>query len=635
MVNINLIIHRLQFIINLTPNCSLINQLSIMLSRRRFIQQSSFSVMAIGLRNIPETGSAFSYESPYLKLQLLNARPELLFFSTDSLGKKQFITNPILKSEELPQEQYESKITSESIAYFNNSGSKHIPAWEFKMQPKAFTIHTQWDKNEKSSPLTITFAQKQNHCTVLGTMNEDNQMQFPCVLHFPGMGSFRVYCSNPQVTLFYDAKLTDDPFIKIALPSASSDYPDITYTFESIAVFPKIDKIERDERYDGFKKNFINIFQFSPGFKTLANNSTSDACAFTVFLYAEMARATPPLVKGLTAMDLIRNTLDRYLNGMLGYGMIGKPNWQSKYNSSDSFPSLVIAACYYISDTKDMEWAAKNYDGIRKWAMEMIATDTNNDGIIEYGYSGNAGSWDNKEFKRPANWWDTIGFGHDDAYSNALAYRALILLAKVAASLNKTDDSHYFNEFAQKLKGNYYQRFYNPQTKVLGGWRSEDGQLHDYYFTFVNSIAICYDLINKEDAEKIMQSLLGKMKEVGYTDFSLGLPGNLIPIADEDYAHHDKRWGYQNFQAYENGGATGCYVYYTIQALLKLNMRKEAEAILFPMLKSFKEGGFEGNCAGSNMTKDWKTWKGECWGYEGFLTDNYLALLAVSNYLAI
>ena len=29
------------------------------------------------------------------------------------------------------------------------------------------------------------------------------------------------------------------------------------------------------------------------------------------------------------------------------------------------------------------------------------------------------------------------------------------------------------------------------------------------------------------------------------------------------------------------------------------------------------------------MSKDWKAWDGTCWGYEGFLVDNYYALLAV------
>ncbi|HEY8658912.1 MAG TPA: hypothetical protein VIL78_07730, partial [Hanamia sp.] len=147
------------------------------------------------------------------------------------------------------------------------------------------------------------------------------------------------------------------------------------------------------------------------------------------------------------------------------------------------------------------------------------------------------------------------------------------------------------------------------------------------------SIAICYGLIEDEEAKNIMNQLLKKIKEVGYTDFRLGLPGNLIPIADKDYVTDLKRWGYQNFQAYENGGATGCYVYYTIHALYKLKMKAEADEIFLAMMESYKSGGFEGYCSDSNMTKDWKTWKGECWGYEGFLVDNYLAMHSITDYL--
>ena len=604
-------------------------------SRRNFIQQFTLAGIALSIPNqfsfLTNGDKVFSYRSSYLKLQLLRDKPQFSFFSTDSLGGKQFSVNALFENSENSEGTYTSKITSKSISYFLNPKDKH-PVWDCKMSDKSFSIQTKWNKELKAAPFEIIFSQRQNHCTVLGTMVVANQMQFPCVLHFPGMGTFRLFCNNPGVTLFYDAKLTDKPFIKIALTAADSNHPNITYTFESVAIFPEISKIKNDPRFDGFKKNYINIFQFSPEFRTLANNSTSDVCAFTVFLYAEMASATPTLVDGLTAMDLIRNTLDRYLNGMIGYGMVGKPNWQSKYDSSDSFPSLIMAACYYIIETKDLKWANKNYEGIKTWATKMMAADTNNDGIIEYGYSGNSNSWKG-EFKRPANWWDTIGFGHDDSYSNALAYKACILLAEVSEMLDKRAESAGYTAFAKKLKMNYYGRFYNPDTGVLGGWRSADGELHDYYFTFVNSIAICYGLIEDEEAKNIMNQLLKKIKEVGYTDFRLGLPGNLIPIADKDYVTDLKRWGYQNFQAYENGGATGCYVYYTIHALYKLKMKAEADEIFLAMMESYKSGGFEGYCSDSNMTKDWKTWKGECWGYEGFLVDNYLAMHSITDYL--
>lgn len=166
-------------------------------------------------------------------------------------------------------------------------------------------------------------------------------------------------------------------------------------------------------------------------------------------------------------------------------------------------------------------------------------------------------------------------------------------------------------------------------------WKSADGQLHDYYFTFVNSIAICYDLVEEKNGNKIMDVLLDKMEKEGFTNFELGLPGNLTPIKRGDYTHHERRWGCNTsdelndgFQIYENGGATACYVYFTIRALFKLGRKKDAEMILFPLLKSLEEGNFQGKCD-NGMTKDWKTWNGECWGYEGFLVDNYLSLLSV------
>ena len=624
-----------------------------MISRRSFIKKSSVAGIALGMYPVmhlfAKYNRAFAYQSNFIKLQLDPGRPKLTWFSTDSLGHAQFGVNPLLDEGEAGAgTQYTSKIKKNGIAYYRSGESSNNPAWEFKCSRREITVRTQWKEGEPVAPFLIPLSQKLNYTTVLGAVPEKNQASFPCVLHLPGMGTFRIHCSEPAVPLWYDAYRFDnakeqgEPFIKLAFKGADATQPDITYRFESVSIYPEIAHISKDPRFAGFRRNYINIFQMNPRIQVLANNSASDVCAFTLYLYAEMARKTPALANGLTAMDLVRNSLEQYLSGMKAYGQVGYKNgagWASEYDASDSAPSLIISACYYILDTKDIAWGKKNYAGIKQWVDEMIATDRNKDGIIEYGYSGNAGSWNDKAFKLPSNWWDTIGFGHDDAYANALAYRAYTLLATVAADTGHKEDSAYFTSFAAGLKRSYYQHFYNPGTGLLAGWKSEDGQLHDYCFTFVNSVAICYGLLEEEQAKRIMQALLAKMKAVGYTDFRLGLPGNLIPVRSEDYVHHDRRWGYgknedalDGFQIYENGGATVCFAYFTIKALYQLQMNKEAGMILLPMLESFRKGDFEGRCPGSEMTRDWKTWSGECWGYEGFLVDNYLTLLAVTDY---
>ena len=142
-----------------------------------------------------------------------------------------------------------------------------------------------------------------------------------------------------------------------------------------------------------------------------------------------------------------------------------------------------------------------------------------------------------------ANWWDDIGFGHQDAYSNALAYHALLGMAELARRANQPEDAKLYAARAEKLRSVYFDTFYNPATGVLAGWKSADGKLHDYYFTFVNGVAITYGLIPRDKANPIMDRLLAKMKEVGYTHFEYGLPGNLIPIRRDDYLEARQEWG--------------------------------------------------------------------------------------------
>lgn len=127
---------------------------------------------------------------------------------------------------------------------------------------------------------------------------------------------------------------------------------------------------------------------------------------------------------------------------------------------------------------------------------------------------------------------------------------------------------------------------------------------------------------------------LQKMKSVGYSRFDIGLPGNLVPIRKEDYVDSRKRFGgsaladgSDEFQIYENGGASACYAYFTIQALRILGRVKESNAILYPMMQSFEDGRFQGRASG-RLTYDWMDWEGNPHGYEGLLVDNYLTLFA-------
>jgi hypothetical protein len=159
--------------------------------------------------------------------------------------------------------------------------------------------------------------------------------------------------------------------------------------------------------------------------------------------------------------------------------------------------------------------------------------------------------------------------------------------------------------------------------------------LHDYGFLFVNGVAISYGVVDRKPGREIMARLVKEIDRAGYTRFDLGLPGNLLPVRLEDYVERNRDFGggkrednADGFQIYQNGGATPAHAFWTIEALYKVGLTDDAERILMPMLGGFAAGEFQG-FGPNGKSKDWKDWQGNCWGYEGLLTDGYMALLAV------
>jgi hypothetical protein len=102
-------------------------------------------------------------------------------------------------------------------------------------------------------------------------------------------------------------------------------------------------------------------------------------------------------------MDLVKMTLERYLGGMKAYGLVGftekyedadTVSWKSKYDSLDSYPSLLLSACYYLRSTHNSLWLNVHLKQLIHWAEIIVSGDKDNDGLIEYAMSGNYGTWD-------------------------------------------------------------------------------------------------------------------------------------------------------------------------------------------------------------------------------------------------
>lgn len=617
-----------------------------MIQRRDFLKSASATgAVALISRHAAfaqvagDTDNTLHFTSPSMDLQLSPVAPEILSLNVDGLGKGRRGASSIdLKSAGAGFKVSSSRTTGGLRAEFRPQwvdDSTQAP-WIFEVTEKRIVATSQWSPAVEPVPLIFHFNLNEVHSTVLGLFQKDGLLATPALLHFPGQGSMRLTASVQGVGLTYSSDLSRQT-ATLSLPGASHAHQRIRYAFDVTAIYPDLPGIADDPRFDAFRRNWLDTLQLNPELQALANNTASDTCAFCYFEYADIAALTPPLAPGLTAFDLVKQTLERVLAGGQAYGLPGFSNFVITA-SSDTYPSMLIAAANCVRAGDSDAWLTRNYEGFRGWAESMLATDKNSDGLIKYGFSGNSGSWpDGTPQFRPSNWWDTIGFGYEDAYANALAYRAYGNMAMMARKLGKASDAARYQAAAQKLRSVYYDRFFNPDTGVLGGWRSADGQLHDYYFLWVNGIAIHYGLVEKPQANAIMDKLLAKMRQVGYDKFSMGLPGNLVTVSLKDYVHKmaDARFGggvladnSDGFQNYENGGATGSFAFYTLAALYDLGRKQEADQILYPMLAEYGRCGFEGRDAKGN-SNDWRRWDGTAMGYEGLLTDNYYALMAV------
>ncbi len=299
------------------------------------------------------------FHSRFLTVGLSRSAPAFTVLTVDSLGQGKGAPNPVLAR-------------TSSVAGLVLEGSAYKlygkPVWSVTWTERTLILSSDHVAGVVTPPFTLTLDQKLNHATLLGLMTPGEQRTgLPCVLHLPDMGSLRITCNLPGAKLDYDAcgRKAKTPYVHVAFPAATAQHPHVGYRLEVAAIHPEIPGLENDPLYDGFRHDWLNIFQVNPRLQMLANNAASAPCAFTLFEYSDLAVHTPPLVDGLTANDLIRMTLDRYLKGALGYGQSGfggTPNdadllpTKTAWTTLDTLPSFLISACNYVNGSGDLKW---------------------------------------------------------------------------------------------------------------------------------------------------------------------------------------------------------------------------------------------------------------------------------------
>jgi hypothetical protein len=617
---------------------------------------------------VKETAESVTYASRWLKVSFPLHRPGMSFLALDAAGLGRLSRNLLKVPQGIDSVAREGPGTIGPVFKISRTdnvfrytgirlGSLETEDLVIKVEPQGLrieidrTIPRDYETAE-ASPLRMLFEPAVTPPSPLGRLKARCELQFPVLLHFPDHASILMRAKGADTLVFsfgsrYRKLLGHSPFrwtdlyrrdapreLQLAVRQGwepngmgvqRAGRQHIELDLHLAEVYPEKEIVDSNPKLAGVRRAWLNLFQFRPDLGVLSNNTVSDNCAFCMYQYADQAFFTPPLFDDFRALDVIGTSLESYFAGAASYDV-------DAGRFVDSDPAIIIAAWDYIQGSGNEDWLRQHLEHLKPYVQRMLAGDRDGDGITESTMDGVSGTGHDGMGPYASNWWDAISFGWKDAYATALQYRAYCCMADLERRLGAAQKAAGYLQRARMIRQVYYDTFYNPATGVLAGWRSKDNQLHDYFFTFVNGIAIAYGLVTRPQANAIMDRMQAKLKEVSYRNFQFGLPGNLTAIPPKDMCGIPiiAKPG-QDFQVYENGGATGAHAFFYVQALYTLGRRDEADLILNLMLRGYQNVMFENGVppAGVGHGVDWKRWDGSPCGYEGYLADTFYPLTSV------
>lgn len=369
---------------------------------------------------------------------------------------------------------------------------------------------------------------------------------------------------------------------------------------------------------EGIRRHWATAFPFRPELAGFGNSHLSCNCHMSQAGPCDLATRTQVTPGAPNMMDLARYTIEFAVRGGPGYGDV-----RDLYLDSD--PVLVYSAARLHNAEPAHPWGRANWPFILRATQRTLSLIDKKGLVCCRTLSGNSGS-----HRWSCNAWDVVSFGHYDAYVNALAYQAFRELETMARSLDDAEVASSVKRAADGIKARYLAAFYNPKTGWLGGWRSRDGELHDYCFVFINCLAIAVGLVEGVTARKIMAALERTRKVMGLDHFRYGMASSLEPIGQKDLPFNPstdgmRADGWDQFGSYVNGSLTTVFSDYYVTALDKCGLRGTTDQFIRDLNQTL---------ISNEITRaEFFTWEGFICGYEGVLVGCYRVLLPMLKHL--
>lgn len=489
-----------------------------------------------------------------------------------------------------------------------------------------------WD----SSAWTIGLDPRASASTALGRITRTGEagiMELPVVLHAPAFGSLEVRPASGSALWRTDAFRPADLAIhQIKLgevPQPEGDHlllagrHEASFRFGVEQFGPALVPDAPAEVHRAIRRCSMTSLSYRPDTGTLSNNGNSMHCPLCMDNWSALATRIGIITPGLSAVDLLRDSIERWLDGGPGYASgVMLASGSEPHVAEDEYlmtgAAGLLGTAEYLEQAGTEEWLRRFGPQLERQIDAMRRRDLDGDGLVEspyrFGISG--------QHQWSTGFYDVISFGWKCAFSNALLYAALRTLARVLPRLGRDGLADGLDAWAGRLKEKYLPAFLNPATGWLAGWRCKEGKLHDHAFITINGAAVASGVVDAGPGRTIMERIWSEAMRLGLP-YRYGMPANLWPIPDEDLAEIQQGFP---FGYYANGGLSMGQVRHVVTALYRVGMETEADAVLRVACASIADATVFG---GAKSGVDWRTWDGWPCGYEGLLTDQF-GILAVA-----
>lgn len=368
-------------------------------------------------------------------------------------------------------------------------------------------------------------------------------------------------------------------------------------------------------QHEGVRRHFASVLSlFRTEYRGFSNNTASVNVHSSQQVAAELAPYLGP-VAGTDPLALSRYTVERALLDGGGYGY-----FRELYLDCD--PILLSAAGRLHQAQPDIDWLRRVAPGLRAALTRMEGEIDDSGLLVCRTLSGNSGS-----FRWSANAMDVIGFGHIDAYVNAWGYRGLRNAAAIFAELGDPETAERCHVRAAALRAAYAPALLNPETGWVAGWRSRDGQLHDYAFLFVNGPALAFGLLDEPQARTAVANLEALRQRVGLGSARIGLPSSLLPLADDDHLLPKLGLPAPTFETYTDGALMALPAAYYLRALALYGSPGAARQMADELAEGYAVGLHTG---GMGSGYEFRSWEGLPCGYEGTLIYSFGPLYGIA-----